>query len=575
MISINRLIKTGVIQAMLLPGIALPFTASRANAAPPSDAQAEAVNSLAQQERARILAEVEKTQVLLRAVLEAQARQDEAARKILEEQSRDKLEKSAEETRGEPEFGGPRAVEFRKQIAAKTDAIQKIAIDRSTSKESVDEYLKTVKEAGEFAKQQLETFQNDLREATAKLPEPVKQVIERPIDSGTLDKILKSDRLSASLRKLDPTLTDKDIEQLAAAGQLGEKILDFSKDGKWSPELLAAFGNDFQNLTGIEVPEEWNKYVNFAKDVVDAHRTADDFGDFARGSLEAALSTGNPYVIAATVAILALIALFKALFGGGGGGDGDGDGKGKGERGRNTGSGVPVADRSPQGGGRTGPAPVTDDKPRPPGKPVKAPEGKDVFVTVQGDELKVFPADAGPTATPKFTVKISELKYEDGADGPFNSAADFEELTSISLNPVNRFSVRSVGGTIHEVVEQAPGRFVLLPEGKALLVKGAGDGEYEIRSEGSVLRVRDKDGKIVQDGDGNKFEISLATGVRDHLGNQRKLDFEKIADAKVNPQAPLALSFRYDDGSGAMRYRLERREDNQWQLTKPFPDKSN
>lgn len=151
----------------------------------------------------------------------------------------------------------------------------------------------------------------------------------------------------------------------------------------------------------------------------------------------AAMSTGNPYVIAAAIAVMALMAIF------GGDGNGDGDGNGKRKNG--------VVD-----GGNPTPDPISDPAPKPnPNPVVPGPtlEDESTFVktsTIGDVEVQVVEPSItfAKHGTSPFTVDWNQVARPEGAE---ISTWKLKNIVFSSVDMSARSFKMAINGVCYEV----------------------------------------------------------------------------------------------------------------------------
>ena len=262
---------------------------------------------------------------------EIKARADDAAKRLAEPKD---------------SFDSAMGKELRQKLVDLANTAKSVQIDAKTGLDDVNKVLDAVKAGKDLIldarKKAIEQYQS----AISQLPNDAKKALASSVVSVEQLKSLGVDKLKETLGKLDPSLSAEALQAMQIGAVANRIFSEYTKNGVPTPELIAGLG--FESLKQI-VPQLNNPLVETvvkaAQTVTDVHRAGADFAAFAVTTMQAAFSTGNPYVIAAAAIIVALIALFKFVFGKGGGGDGDGDGpdgaKGAGSKGRIGGAGDP------------------------------------------------------------------------------------------------------------------------------------------------------------------------------------------------------------------------------------------
>lgn len=311
-------------------------------------------------------------QLMVKGMIDLQAK-TAAPKEIRDAKAEDEKKQAAaasEQLKADADFGSEEGRKFREQLKKDAEFIKGKPITAETSREDIAAVTTRFKEAEERIRQEKAKWEREYREKREQiLGTPIGKVVAGTITDEYLKRI-GTQKLLAAVNKLDPNISAEEVARLEKdAAALYAKIRQYSAGGKWSPELVAALGDELAGLAGLpELPQDARDFINVARTAVDVHRSGADFASFATSTMEAALSTGNPYVIAAAAALILLIALFKALFGGGGGGgdgegEGQGDGKGKGKgKGTVPGQNEDVTRNTGTGGGTTGPG----GRPEPP-----------------------------------------------------------------------------------------------------------------------------------------------------------------------------------------------------------------
>lgn len=380
------------------------------SAEPPSQSQAQYERELLMQELKKTQFELAKTKEFVQQMMVIQARQlaDSAVREELAKNDLDAAKKLIERLGQEPDFGSEAGKALRDTLKKSLDELSAKPITPTSTKADVDRYIADIKALKNLAQSKrdeaLHAFQNQKK----KLPPDVQGAIDTTIDIKRLES-LGEQKLQEVLQKLDPTLSAEELSKLTKS-DLAARISQFARNGHWSAEQIAALGSEaFEKITGENLPDG---FVQSAADLADTHRSVADFAMASAQLLQAAISTGNPYVIAAAVLIIALIALFKWVFGGGGGGEGEGDGQADGKRNK----GAENDGKVPGEGGPTGPpgptpqpgttGPFADSKGFLPGTDPNGEFG----VKIEGGVARVI----DKSGSEQFKIDLAKLKTKKG-----------------------------------------------------------------------------------------------------------------------------------------------------------------
>jgi hypothetical protein len=453
-----RVIRSNTVQPVLAVWLVFaPYAAAQAQPQPaPAQPNPYAVlmqNQIAlAKQNEQLRRQLAEMQLTLKGMVELQAKLSapKEARTAMEAEERKKASEAAEHLKKEDaDFGSKEGKEFREKLREDAKFLQDNTITFDTKKEDVVKVIARVQDAQQRIIQKKGELEGKYQKAkTALQGTPLGALVAGMVTDQQLAAIPK-DRLLEGLRKLDPKISKEELERLEKdAGALYSKVREFSASGRWSPELVAAYGSELAKIAGLDpmtLPPEAREFLETAQTAVDVYRAAADFASFAIPLMEAAISTGNPWVIAGAAVLLALIALFKLIFGGGGGsggdgGDGKGKGKGKGEGqvpgqnedvSRNTGTGgppgpmIPTPPVLPPGGGGRETKPVV--APPPTGSVVlsKDPDGPYRVYKLGGQV--VVEKKEGTAFTPYYTIKLDKIVK---GGKPFAVAeADVKELT--------------------------------------------------------------------------------------------------------------------------------------------------
>lgn len=535
---------------VIAPGLATPGVLSNGDDPPPSQAQFE---------RDLLRRELASNRELLQALLKLQSAQGSSeAKQAIEKAAADEIAAARHLLDGAVDFGSANGQKVRDELKRRAAEIAKVTISATTPKKDVDLVLEQIDQARKYAERELKQAQRNLRETRLGLSDEVQNALGAKLDLGRLRR-LGDKELRKALSRLDPSIPDADLKGFATS-KLVSQIADFSDRGRWSPELIAQFGKEkFEDLAGVAIPEkdatQFGEYVGFAAEVVDIHRSSSDHADFARSTLSSALSTGNPYVIAATVAILALISLFKDLFGGGG----DGNGKGNGKKSRNTGAGVPVENRQPGGGSATKPNndegsegqintrsdKLIQKKDKPlPGQSIATTDADGALVPrFENGSLTVYDRK---TRKRLFACPLAGVKGINGGASPFASAG-IRKITKLSVEPNGFKCLDSQGGKV-EVQQCTDDSWIQLKGyNVGLTIPGSGEGgQYSLR--------------IIDD------RLQLFEGTEPWARNDRRISIHLDSGAQTVDEDPFPIEvariqmvFPFEPDKGTLRfaYRLE------------------
>ncbi|QDV17771.1 hypothetical protein Pan153_24260 [Gimesia panareensis] len=239
--------------------------------------------------------------------------------------------------------------DFRKNLQKQVDTASSVQITAATSPEEVQKVIEAIENGKKLVLAARKDVIQQYQSLVSSLPDQFSEVLTKPVLKVNWLEKLGADKLRPILKSLDPSISPETLMSMTAEEIATKVYANFTNEGRLTPEVMSALGEKLvqeaiKENTGIDLGvSDVKRVVDAAKSVVDVHRSSADFAEFSVSLLTAAISTGNPYVIAAAAAIVALIALFKFVFGkgGGGGGDGPGSGKGTGSEGRNTGAGNP------------------------------------------------------------------------------------------------------------------------------------------------------------------------------------------------------------------------------------------
>lgn len=490
----KRIIRTGFLQVVLAMNLVMPgFMFAQQPVASSSPSRHEQMDQMHHQ----LIQQGEMIRILTKLVGEMKL--DKATREKLEAERQKKI-KDAKELMKEPaDFGSEKGAAIRKELQEIVSELPDI--DAATTKQDVEKFVNKIQEGQYKARQARNEAFAAYQDSIAKTPPNFQRILEDRVDVEKL-KTLGKDELQKVLRKLNPGLSDEDIKKFETAADLAEEIYGYSKNGSWSPELIASVGDAFEQITGEQLPPE---VKTSAEDVTDTFRAVADFATTSITVMEAAISTGNPYVIAAAAVILALIALFKFVLGGGGGGDGgDGDGEGKGSKGRNQGAGDPSNYPGQQGGNPPGkgkdqsgqgsvagtddPAKKSANKPGKPGRgDVPLPNDPNAPL-VRFIKDGVLHVERRADSKELFQVDLRQLRYAGSSSELVNlDIASISDVTKIHDQAPFGVTIR-VGSKSHVVVHRDNQWLVL--RGKPLPpIKGKnGSGLYDFTIDGSVMR---------------------------------------------------------------------------------------
>jgi len=409
-------------------------------------------------------------------------------------------------------------------------------IDKNTSKEDVQKVVEAFQEAAKKAEEAKRAatiaYQQSLHDN-----DNVRAALAKPVTKEWLVNHGK-DRLTKVVQGLDPSFESKSSDTEDSLSDLITSVFcvaDKNGNAIATVELLSFMQPEFRNKLVEEEglpPEDVDDVLGKGKEVVDVHRAGADMAEMATSMLMAAFSTGNPYVIAAAIVIIALIAILKDLFGkggggGDGGGDGPGDGKGTGSEGRNTGAGDPSRQtgipNGPLGNGGVARNKTIDlndsggegtaDEIE---KPMALPEG---FVAIDGMETgEYFFAKNGRAISCFLVSDKSEAKFtfqqiirqSNGQDYPLQS---IKKLKSVDAEePGISFKFDDANGKESQVLRAPDGKYILRDisglDGKPINATGIEGGIQILNDDGSSK----EGGKILFaemiDGNGNTKDFT-------------------------------------------------------------------
>lgn len=387
-----------------------------------------------EEELSRLKGEVQKnretTQLLF--MLLSQSTLDADTKKKVETE----LLKKAEEAQARLEkpvdsFGTPDGDKLRKELAELAKKVTSVHITPATGKAEVTMMINAIEEGKKLIIAERQKAIELYHKAVSNAPIPTRNALAAPTLTAEKLATLSVEELRKAAKTLNPALTEEFLQGCDAKKLAEEIFKTYTNKGVPTPELLAALGEEVLKRLAPQLAN--SGVVQAAKTLVDVHRAGADFAAVAVPIMQAAIQTGNPYVIAAAAVIVALIALFKFVFGKGGGGsggkgegngkgdgqgdkeqDGPGGDKGAGSEGRNTGAGDPSrqpGDSQPQQGGSValgdegsvvidGEAPLGNTK-----------DGK-FLVTKKDDTLYVRNAEAGPKSAILFELDLAKVTDE-------------------------------------------------------------------------------------------------------------------------------------------------------------------
>lgn len=384
-----------------------------------------------EEELSRLKGEVQKnretTQLLF--MLLSQSTLDVETKKKVEAE----LRKKAEEAQARLEkpvdsFGTPDGDKLRNQLAELAKKATSVQITQATEKAKVMEMINAIEEGKRLIIAERQKAMELYHKAVSDAPIATRNALASPTLTAEKLATLGVEELRKAAKILNPALTEEFLQGCDAKKLAEEVFTTYTNKGVPTPELLAALGEDVLKRLAPQLAN--SGVVQAAKTLVDVHRAGADFAAVAVPIMQAAIQTGNPYVIAAAAVIVALIALFKFVFGkggGGSGGEGEGDGKGDsqgdkeqdgpggdkgaGSEGRNTGAGDPSrqpGDSQPQQGGSIalgdGGSVVVDGE----AAVGNTQDGK-FLVTKKDDTLYVRNAEAGPNSAILFELDLTKV----------------------------------------------------------------------------------------------------------------------------------------------------------------------
>ena len=381
--------------------------------------------------------------------LAARANMSLEDRKKADEEEKKKLEAAKERLENPPEkFDTPLGTKTRDKLKEIVNNTPILGAD--STKVDVEKAQAQMAKAAAIAaiarKEAIEEYHTALQE----LPKELINALAEPL--VTAEKLASDPKLDEMLAFLDPSLS---LDSMSAAEKANYIIQNFTNRGVMSSELIAAYHRT-DRLVGLlkenghEITAEVEKIVekvgSAAEQAVDVHRAGADYAEFSTQMMTMAMMTGNPYVMAAAVAIILLLAILDMLFGGGGGdGDGPGDGKGEGSSGRN--KNAANGDQNPSG------ADVTTKDPRPGGEGKGNPDGDLPRVVdmepseVDRTSFRDFGSSEGPYA---YTVDANDVFtfYPNDEQHKKDTSLDVKfDPRTVDIDPTKITKLVSVGGS--------------------------------------------------------------------------------------------------------------------------------